>query len=342
MELGLNTYKQHEQVDDNATLGRISLNSAGMYKVMHLNGAEINAIPKNRTEQFLVGDWVALEPQADFDLINQRLPRYSTLGRLTGEGYHIQEKDAASNIDQLFICISMNKNFKSSRIKRYLYAFQKDDEYQTSLVLTKSDLNPESAEIAAELADEFDIAVFATSSVTTEGIEGLRASILLGQTVSFYGNSGVGKSTLVNAVAQKEVMATSHISGKTDKGRHTTSSSRLILIEQGNFVLIDTPGIKSVGVGASDLAQVFPEIVQLAQNCHFRNCKHIDEPGCAVKAAVKNGTLERKSYDQFLQLQEESQSTQGYLDAKTAKKLSRKAEGKREAMSKRNYRKPPM
>ncbi len=86
MELGLNTYKQHEQVDDNATLGRISLNSAGMYKVMHLNGAEINAIPKNRTEQFLVGDWVALEPQADFDLINQRLPRYSTLGRLTGEG----------------------------------------------------------------------------------------------------------------------------------------------------------------------------------------------------------------------------------------------------------------
>ena len=91
MDLGLNIYKQHESVDNEQTLGRISLNSSDMYKVMRLDGSENNAIPKKRPEQFLVGDWVTLDPQIDFDLINERLPRYSTLGRITGEEFHAQE-----------------------------------------------------------------------------------------------------------------------------------------------------------------------------------------------------------------------------------------------------------
>lgn len=342
LELGLNTYQQHEQIDYEKTLGRISLNSADMYKVMHLDGHESNAIPKKRTEQFLVGDWVTLDPQIDFDLINERLPRYSTLGRITGEEYRAEQKCAASNIDQLFICISLNKNLTDSRINRYLYALKKDDEYQTSVVLTKSDLTSDSSKIAAQLAAKLQVPVFCTSSVTSDGIEKLRSSILPGQTVSFYGNSGVGKSSLINVVAQKELMATSDISAKTDKGRHTTTSSRLIPIENGDFVLIDTPGVKSIGVGANDLAQVFPEIAELAKNCRFNDCRHLDEPDCAVKEAVQNGTLAQKTYDQFLALQKESELTQGYLDKKLAKKLNQKAEFKKQTINYHRYRKPPM
>lgn len=176
----------------------------------------------------------------------------------------------------------------------------------------------------------------------SDGIEKLRSSILPGQTVSFYGNSGVGKSSLINVVAQKEVMATNDISAKTDKGRHTTTSSRLIPIENGDFVLIDTPGVKSIGVGANDLAQVFPEIAELAKNCRFNDCRHLDEPDCAVKEAVQNGTLAQKTYDQFLALQKESELTQGYLDKKLAKKLNQKAEFKKQTINYHRYRKPPM
>ncbi|BDR60302.1 ribosome small subunit-dependent GTPase A [Lactobacillus xylocopicola] len=342
MELGLDTYKQHEQVDDGVTVARISLSSANIYKVMHLDGSETTATPKNRTTQFLVGDWVVIDPQLDFDLISERLPRYSTLGRITGDRYQAQEKEAVSNLDQLFICISMNKNLSDSRINRYRYAFQKDNEYQTSLVLTKSDLWPDAAQLAAQLADELGVAVLCTSSLTGAGIADLQASILPGQTVSFYGNSGVGKSSLVNAVAQEEVMATQQISARTDKGRHTTTSSRLFPISRGDFILVDTPGIKSVGVGTNDLAMVFPEIVDLGKGCRFHDCTHKGEPGCAVQAAVNNGQLDQQVYQQFISLQAESQATQTYLDAKIAKKLMRKARDKKQAVSKRHYRKPPM
>ncbi|RHW49263.1 ribosome small subunit-dependent GTPase A [Lactobacillus bombicola] len=342
MDLGLSTYKQHMCVNDVSTLGRITLNSSGMFKVMHLDGSEYTAIPKNRTEHFLVGDWVSLDSQSDFDLINYKLPRYSTLQRITGEKYQVQEKEVASNIDQLFICISMNKNFKMTRIKRYIYAFKKDEEYQTALVFTKSDLNQTDTELAAKLANELDIPVFLTSSVTGEGIEDLQNSIFPGQTISFYGNSGVGKSTLINSIAQEDVMSTGQISEKTDKGRHTTTNSRLLTIDHGDFILIDTPGIKSVGIGTNDMISVFPEIVELGKKCRFRNCNHRGEPGCAVLSAVKQGHLDSSLYEQFVKLDKESQTTQSYIDTKTAKKLSRKAEGKKEAISKRQYRKPPM
>ncbi|KJY54475.1 hypothetical protein JF76_14950 [Lactobacillus kullabergensis] len=342
MDLGLNIYKQHESVDKEQTLGRIFLNSADMYKVMRLDGSENNAIPKKRSEQFLVGDWVTLDPQIDFDLINERLPRYSTLGRITGEEFHAQEKDSASNIDQLFICFSMNKNLKTSRINRFLYALKKENEYQTSIVLTKSDLFLESMNLAQQIADKLKIPVFCTSCITGKGLAELRSSILPGQTVSFYGNSGVGKSSLINAIAQKELMSTNRISAKTDKGRHTTTSSRLIPIELGDFVLIDTPGIKSMGVSGGNLKQVFPEIADLSEKCRFNDCKHIDEPDCAVKEAVNNGTLERKVYDQFIALEKESQVTKGYLDQKLAKKLNKKAEFKKATINYHHYRKPPM
>ncbi len=340
MSLGLETYKIHEKIENEPeTLGRISLNASGVYKVMHLDGTEVNAIPKQRDKTFLVGDWVVLNPQIDFDLIESQLPRYSTLNRLAGEGFHTEEKAAASNIDRLFICISMNKNFKSSRIKRYLYAFIKP-EYQTALVLTKSDLNPDSLKLATQLSDDFKIPVFCTSSYSGTGIESLKSSILPGQTVSFYGNSGVGKSTLINAVAQKEVMTTKTISDKTDKGRHTTTSSRLIPIHDGDFILIDTPGVKSVGVSPNDLSLIFPEITTLAQKCRFHDCTHTQEPGCAVKAAISNGMLSQKVYQQYLELKKESQATKNYMAAKVAKKLTQKAKGKKETLRKKNYQKP--
>lgn len=340
MELGLSTYQTHETIPPTAeTIGRISLNAAGRYKVIHLDGTEVTAIPKQRTLTLLVGDWVNLSPQMDFDLITARFPRYSTLNRLTGAGYRTEEKAAASNLDRLFICISMNKNFKSSRIKRYLDALIKP-QYQTTLVLTKADLNPESDALAAQLSRELAIPVLCTSSYNGSGVASLKQQILPGQTVSFYGNSGVGKSTLVNAVAEQDVMATSMISDKTDKGKHTTTSSRLVPIPTGDFILIDTPGIKSVGVGTNNLAVVFPDITALAADCRFHNCTHTQEPGCAVMAAVANGQLNADTYQQYLELQAESQSNLGYLEAKTAKKLHKKAKSKRQTLSKKHYRKP--
>ena len=175
-------------------------------------------------------------------------------------------------------------------------------------MLNKADLDFDRQEIEEQIKHIFRrIPVFFTSIRQPETILRLRESIPEGETVVFVGSSGVGKSSLVNALCGKSLLLASDISLSTGKGRHTSTRREMVLMD-GSGVLIDTPGVREFGLAIDNpdsLTEMF-EISDYAESCRFSDCKHIDEPGCAVLEAVHNGTLDHKVYESYLKLKREA------------------------------------
>lgn len=273
-----------------------------------------------------VGDWILFQPFDDHQgMIVDQLPRERTLYRK--KSGTIAEKQAiAAYVDQAFIVQSLDENFNVRRIERFMVQIL-EEKIRPALVLNKTDLNYDKKNIddaIRHLASQMP--VFFTSIQNPQTILQLRESILQGETVVFVGSSGVGKSSLINALCEKSILSTSPISLSTGKGRHTSTRREMVLMNDSG-ILIDTPGVREFGLTTDhpdSLAEML-DISNYALSCRFKDCTHTHEPGCAVLEAVNNGTLDRKIYESYLKLRREAQhfSSSEYERRKKGKSFSK-------------------
>lgn len=263
---------------------------------------------ENRYDLPAVGDWVAIsEYDKDKALIHYIYPRHSIIER-KAVGKSGQVQLIATNIDYGLIVQSVNRDFNTNRLERYL-AICNVSRVKPIIVLSKIDL-----------VDEFElqkrmqqingrikgVPLVAISNETTIGLDKLESLINEGKTYCLLGSSGVGKSTLLNKLCGKELMNTGAISESIDRGKHVTSHRELIVLENGG-ILIDNPGMREVGLtdSSSGIDITFEEIVKLSNHCKFKDCKHTTEIGCAVVEALENGDIDEASYENYLKMERE-------------------------------------
>lgn len=270
-----------------------------------LGPVKLRLAPQTNTSDFAVGDWVLVDP--DTRMLVRRLQRRTLLQRRTAA--RIQQLIAA-NLDTLFIVTSCNNDFNPARLERYL-ALANEAGTHPVIVLTKADQVADAVsyqEQAAALQSELD--VVALNAKTQDAMTALAPWCGAGQTVALVGSSGVGKSTLLNTLADKspeDTQLTGGIREDDAKGRHTTTSRSLHSMVGGAWV-IDTPGMRTLHVSdvSAGLEILFAEISALAPACRFRDCTHAHEPGCAVLAAVADGSLDPERVERWRKLLEEN------------------------------------
>jgi ribosome biogenesis GTPase len=254
-----------------------------------------------------VGDWVSIsEYDENKALIHKVFPRSSIIER-KAIGKLSQTQIIATNIDYGLIVQSVNRDFSINRLERYL-TICNSAKIAPLIVLSKVDLieNESLEQILTQVKERIkDVPIFAISNQSQVGIEELKSALTKGKTYCLLGSSGVGKSTLINTLSGKELMETGEISESIDRGKHVTSHRELIVLENG--ILIDNPGMREVGItGIADGLEVtFDEILNLTNECKFRNCTHVNEKGCAILEAIDNEELDSDSYANFIKLEKE-------------------------------------
>ncbi|TFE02037.1 ribosome small subunit-dependent GTPase A [Jeotgalibacillus salarius] len=265
-----------------------------------------------------VGDWVmvSLPDGEGHAMIHEVLERKSKFSRKAA-GELTNEQIVAANIDTAFLVMSLNHDFNLRRMERYLIAAWESGANPV-IVLSKADLCENSDKKAGEAsAAAMGVPVLVTSAYEGTGLETLKTYIDEGMTVAVMGSSGVGKSSIINALIGEEKMLVNDIREDDSKGKHTTTHRELIMLPEKG-VIIDTPGMRELQLWESDsgLSQGFQDIEALAGSCQFRDCSHETEPGCAIQQAIEDGELEQDRYDSYVKLQKEL----AYLDRKSNKR----------------------
>lgn len=338
--ISLNTYgwsdrlSQLQQASAYKSLahGRVSIVHRTCYEVISEDGlfqCELTGnmmYGKSDFELPCTGDWVIFQPfDGNKGVIADMLPRQRTLYRKKS-GTAADKQAIASYVDKAFIVQSLDANFNVRRAERFMVQIMEEN-INPVLVLNKADLGfdrPAVEEKIKHIANRMP--VFFTSIHQPQTILRLREYISEGETVVFVGSSGVGKSSLVNALCEKAVLLTSDISLSTGKGRHTSTRREMVLMD-GSGVLIDTPGVREFGLAIDNpdsLAEML-DVSDYAQSCRFKDCEHINEPGCAVLEAVNSGMLDRNAYESFLKLRREARhfSASEYERRKKGKSFSK-------------------
>ncbi|HBS88207.1 MAG: ribosome small subunit-dependent GTPase A [Bacteroidetes bacterium GWF2_38_335] len=318
IDLGYNDQFAKSRVENNLIgyeIGRVIAEHKERYIVWTEKGeleseitGNLRFTAKSREDFPAVGDWVALSVfDSGFSIIHKILPRYSMLSRQS-VGSFGEVQVIAANIDFALLVQAVDRDLNFNRIERYLTICH-SSKVDPIIVFTKIDLIDiqKKTEIIESLKQRIkNIPVFAISSETGEGYPQLKQVLEKGKTFCLLGSSGVGKSTLLNNLSGKTVMKTDSISQSTGKGRHVTSHRELTLLENG-AILIDNPGMKEVGIvdEAGGLESTFEVIYNKADMCQFKDCKHLNEKGCAVIKAVYDGEIDSKSYENFLKMERE-------------------------------------
>jgi ribosome biogenesis GTPase len=280
-----------------------------------------------------VGDWVVVRKRPDENrgAIVAVLPRRSWFSRRMA-GQVTDEQVVAANVDVVFIAMALDADFSLRRLERYLL-LARDSGAAPVVLLTKPDLSDDVAARVAEVAAlTADIPVHVVNPRMNEGIDRVAASLPPGRTGALLGSSGVGKSTIINRLVGRDVQRTRDVRASDSKGRHTTSHRELVFLPNGGF-MIDTPGMRELqlwDVGEA-VSETFDDIEALAVQCRFSDCRHRDEPDCAVKTAVAEGQMSAARLESYLKLNDElgylarQQDERAQLEAKRRSKIMGKA-----------------
>jgi ribosome biogenesis GTPase / thiamine phosphate phosphatase len=284
---------------------------------------------QSRADFPAVGDWVlaSLRENERRGTIHRVLKRSSKFSRKSA-GRKTEEQIVAANIDVIFLVSSLNREFNPRRIERYL-TLAWESGAKPVIVLNKCDLceNPDQLCRQAESA-AMGVRVILASAFRGDGIAAIREMLRAGferpgtglaqasVTAAMLGSSGVGKSSLINAILATPLQETKSIREGDDRGRHTTTTRQLIVIPGGG-VLIDTPGMRELQLwdASEGIGHAFSEIQGLAARCKFRDCKHESEPGCAVRAAVESEALDAERLESFHKLGREEKFLEAKQDA---------------------------
>lgn len=249
----------------------------------------------------VTGDWVGLSQTDDSWAIDVIFPRRTELVR-RDPGERETQQPLSANVDYVFLVHGFDRPFRAGKLERFL-VLAWHARATPVVVLTKEDLATHGER--DELISLIEVVapgvrVITSSVVTNEGVDQIAELLKPNLTATILGESGAGKSSLVNALLGSEVQQTAAVRSRDAKGRHTTITRDLLVLEQGG-VLIDTPGIRAVGLwDARDaLEKVFSDITAAAEECRFRDCSHDSEPGCAVKAAVADGSIDQRRLERF-------------------------------------------
>ncbi|WP_169720611.1 ribosome small subunit-dependent GTPase A [Geothrix fermentans] len=254
------------------------------------------------------GDWIVLQPNPGPSKASviELLPRGASLLR-QGAGPGGRPQCLAANLDVVLLVMGLDRNFNPARMERLL-ALAWGSGAQPMVVLTKRDLNAQWKAFSTRIEGIAPgVMVRAISAWSGEGLEALQDLLPVGRTGVMVGSSGAGKSALLNALMGSEMRRTQEVRASDGRGRHTTSLRELFLLPGGGC-LIDTPGIREVGlcVEGSDLDTAFSDIAALAEGCRFRDCTHGAEPECAVQAALAGGAIDPDRYGHYLRLRREA------------------------------------
>lgn len=298
-------------------------------------------VPRDPMRIVCTGDWVAVDPDGDPQFVRTLLPRRTAFVRSTSS-QRSEGQVLATNVDHIVICLSLAVEFDLGRVERFLALAMSsssgaallrdggpagDGVAEPIVVLTKADLVPDTATLSYLVQDIEGVApgvqVLTVSSATGEGID-VFSAVVSGGTSVLLGASGAGKSTLANTLLGRDAMEVQAARDVDGKGRHTTTTRNLLLLPSGG-VLIDTPGLRGVGLWDAEagVGQVFSEIEELAEQCRFHDCAHESEPGCAVLAAIEEGSLHERRLDSFRKLLRENQRIAAKTDARVRSEILR-------------------
>ena len=310
-------FAQHFQAyrdDDACTPGRVALEYNQFYRIYTANGemlaettGKLRYEAESRAELPAVGDWVVLKQRPDQAnaRIHAILPRKSRFTRKVADR-KTEEQVVGANIDTVLLVTSLNQDFKPRRIERYV-AVAVESGARPVLVLSKADLCADLADkLAALAALAAHLPIHAVSVKAGLGLDDLAQYFVEGQTVAILGSSGVGKSTLVNHLLGFDRQKVKEIRANDGEGVHTTRHRELVMLPTGGLVL-DTPGMREMQLWETDdgVGEVFSDVELLIASCRFSNCGHQAEPGCAIRQALKDGSLTAARYDNYVKLQGE-------------------------------------
>jgi len=293
--------------------GRVALEHTHIYRVITEAGELLARVSGRlrhragaRADFPAVGDWVAVQPpehSGDSRIVTV-LPRRSRFSR-RAPGDPTEEQVVAANIDTVFLVAGLDGDFNPRRIERYLLV-ARESGASPVVVLNKADVvdDPEAmAEIVR--ASVGDVPVHVVSCKVAGGVDVLRQYLGPGLTGALLGSSGVGKSTIVNRLVGHDLLKTVEVRESDSRGRHTSTARQMIVLPESG-VLIDTPGMRELQLWDSgDVRDTFGDIEELAQSCRFRDCRHREEPGCAVLDAVTSGALPDGRLESYHKLQNE-------------------------------------
>lgn len=295
-------------------VGRVAQEQRSAYVLYTAHGeqmAELSGKQRHQTTQATdlptVGDWVVIESRVAEQraTIHQVLPRRSTFLRQAA-GMATQAQLVAANVDTVFLVSGLDHDFNLRRLERYLLLTWESGAIPV-VVLNKADLCDRPDAYVAEVeAIAPSVPVVLLSALHAQGLAALHPYLHTGQTVALLGSSGVGKSTLANGLLGTATQATQAVRTSDSRGRHTTTTRSLLVLPSGGL-LLDTPGMRELQLWASEesLHQTFEDIEALAMQCRFRDCRHQQEPDCAVQAAIASGTLEAQRLVSYLKLHKE-------------------------------------
>jgi ribosome biogenesis GTPase len=320
--------------------GRVLIGFNYLYRV-GIEGGEIDVVLAGRLKHHAerqgelpaVGDWVVVRKQHEEDrgAIVAVLPRRSRFSRRTA-GNVTDEQVVAANIDVIFIVMGLDDDFSVRRLERYLL-MARESGAAPVVLLTKPDLSADlPADVAEVAAAAGDVPVHVVSPKHNQGLEHLGPYVAAGRTAALLGSSGVGKSTIINRLVGSDVRKTREVRESDSKGRHTTTHRELVVLPDGGL-MIDTPGMRELQLwdASESVRGTFDDIEALAVGCHFTDCRHRDEPRCAVKAAVEDGRLTPDRLASYLHLQDElaylarQQDERAQIEEKRKGKIGAKA-----------------
>jgi ribosome biogenesis GTPase len=318
--------------------GRVSLEHNHIYRVLTDDrewlaeaAGRVKYLASSRQALPAVGDWVALRPDpvGGRAVIRAVLPRETWFSRKAA-GRGTEEQVIAANIDTVLLVFGLDAPMNARRLERYLVPARRS-RAEPVIVLNKADVCEDVAAAVAEATVAAqDVLTLAVSAREDRGLDELRKLVRAGRTLALLGPSGAGKSTIVNELAGREILATGEVREDDARGRHTSVHRQMVVLDGGG-VIIDTPGMRELQLWDVDEAidDAFQDIAALGAKCRFRDCKHDQEPGCAVKGAVEAGELDAARYASYIKLSHEREADEKRRDERAlidAKRVARTTE----------------